>query len=199
MVSEPGLAAGGFAADPVAHDVALVGVSLGLDHLPIHEFAGALAAVVVGGIGVYTLDAQVELRVLPGNCVRKMPERIAARRGALIGLTSSWASESAYSGEPLAYVRETIGKVEGAKASAGIVAAELFRCGDVLDAEEALEEAVNGDGYMALAAPDHGALKAHLYIHGWFERNLLHVYPGFVGVGMTLEAADEKFVAEGTE
>ena len=49
---------------------------------------------------------------------------------------------------------------------------------------------------MPLAAPDHGALKADLDIHGWLERDLLHVYPGFVGVGMTLEATDEKVVAE---
>src|SRR5271170_6956603 len=55
---------------------------------------------------------------------------------------------------------------------------------------------MDGDGYVALATPDHGAFKAHLHVHGGLERNLLHMHPGLVGVGVALETADEELVAK---
>ena len=53
-------------------------------------------------------------------------------------------------GQPLAHERQTISEVEGAKARAGIVAAEFLLFAYVLKAQKALEEAMNGDGHVAL-------------------------------------------------
>ena len=45
-------------------------------------------------------------------------------------------------------------EIEGAKSSAGISTRILLRDGNVLEAEETLQEGVNGDRYMPLATPD---------------------------------------------
>ncbi len=57
---------------------------------------------------------------------------------------------------------------------------------------------MNSDRHMPLAAPDHGAFEAELKIHGGLaEGDLLYMHPGVVGVGVSLEAANEEIVTEG--
>ena len=49
-------------------------------------------------------------------------------------------------------------------------------------AEKALQESVDGDRPVALAAPDHGALEAEFEILRGPEADLLHVHPGVAGI-----------------
>ncbi len=68
VIGEPGLAALGFASDPVAQDVALVGVSLPLDCVLDVLMASALAGE-SGAVGGYAFDAQVQ-PLRSGECER---------------------------------------------------------------------------------------------------------------------------------
>ena len=67
----PGLAAFGLAADPVAHDEALVGVTLALDALIVVELA--LKAAQCGGVRADGFDAEVELGEMRKDVYKRQP------------------------------------------------------------------------------------------------------------------------------
>ena len=76
MVREPGLASLVFPPNPIAHQQAIVGVAIPLDHLDVHVLATDAKAGV--GIGRNSFDAQVEL-----GCARKMREVKAGTDGGV--------------------------------------------------------------------------------------------------------------------
>ncbi len=146
MIGEPCLAALGFAADPVAHDEALVGVALALDDLEVIELAGEAAG--DSGIGGDGLDANVELaqsgylREIEAGPVGCTAGR-AGRGDVVVG------DGVDVEVEVLAQQGDAIGEVEGGEAGAGIVAAVLLGGSCVVEVEETLEEGVEGDGFVA--------------------------------------------------
>ena len=91
--------------------------------------------------------------------------------------------------EPIADEGKPVGEVEGAKTGAGIVAAVLDRSAWGDKAEERLQEGVEGDWLVAVAPPDHGALKAELEVLRGPEADLLDMRPGADGVGVAFERA----------
>src|SRR5665213_2922682 len=196
MVGEPRLSALGFAADPVAHDEALVGVALHLDAFVVIELA--VEAAEGGGVGASGFDAEVEF-----GQVGKLGE---VEAGAVGGAARSAGGRYVVvddgvgvEGDVVAHKREAPGEVEGAEAGAGVVAADLFGEGGVVDVEEALEEGVDGDRSVALAAPDDGALEAELEVRCGSECEHFGMDPGVVGVGVALQGADEEGVTDGSE
>ena len=81
--------------------------------------------------------------------------------------------------EPIADEREPVGEVKGAKARPRIIIAKLVDRADAGGrAEEASQKTVNRDAFMALAAPDHGALEAEFEVFRGPEADLLDVDPG---------------------
>ena len=60
VIGEPRLTALGLAANPVAHDEALVGIALALDGFDVVELS--FEAAQRGGVGAGRLDAEIELR-----------------------------------------------------------------------------------------------------------------------------------------
>jgi len=55
---------------------------------------------------------------------------------------------------------------------------------------------VQVDGFVALAAPDDGALEAELEVHCGPEADLLNMHPGIVGIGVAFERTHQKLVTE---
>lgn len=201
MPGEPGLAAFGFAAYPVAHDEALVCVALLLDDFVVVEEAAEAAQ--GGSVGADAFDAEVEvgqareLRDVDAGTVGGSPRRADRRyvvMGDGVGVESDVVAEK----------RQTPGEAEVAEAGAGIVARVLLGGGGVIDVEEALEEGVESDGLVArgaraLAAPDDAALEGELEVGGGAEGEHLRVHPGIVGDGVAFEGANEEVVAGRTQ
>ena len=99
--------------------------------------------------------------------------------------------------KPFPDIGESVRKIEGPKAGAGILWAELdwtIWCGK---AEEALQEGVDVDGLVILAAPDYRALEAQFNVLGWSKAHLLHMHPGIKRKRVPLERAGHELVAEG--
>ena len=112
--------------------------------------------------------------------------------------------------EPVLQEGQAVIEVKAAEACAGIVAGELFGKRHILDTEKAFQKGVKRDRFsagvnsacsgvettMTLAAPYYGALKPELQIFGWFEADLLRVYPGIIRVGVPFQTAYKKLIAE---
>src|SRR6185312_1895293 len=209
MVGKPCLSALGFAANPVTHDEALVGITLHLDALVVIELAGKAAE--GGGIGAYPFDAKVELghvgelREVEARAIRGTARR-AGRRYVVVD------DRVGVERDVVAQEGQAPGEVEGAPASAWVVPAQFFSESGVVDVEKALQEGVQryrfvAGGYrevrlyttVTFAAPDDGALKAKLKVRRGRECEHLRVHPRVFRTGMAFQRANEEVVANGTE
>ena len=98
--------------------------------------------------------------------------------------------------QPVSQVGQSVGEIEGPQARAWIIAREFFSTGDILKAEEAVQERMQGDGRVPFASPYGEAIESELEIAGRFEADLLHVDPRIVWIRVSLQAAHEEVVAE---
>src|ERR1700733_9964242 len=99
--------------------------------------------------------------------------------------------------EPIASKGESPGEIESAKSSAWILGTVLYRSRHVRRAEEAPEEGMKSNRLMVLPAPNDAALKSKFKVGGRFEAHLLDMHPWAVGIHMSLQGADQEFIAKG--
>ena len=91
--------------------------------------------------------------------------------------------------------REAVGEVERAEACSWVVAGVLLGRAGIVHVKEAVEELGDGDGRVACAAEDDGALEAELEVDGRAEGKGLSVDIRMIRRGVALEAAVEEVVA----
>src|SRR6202008_174373 len=88
--------------------------------------------------------------------------------------------------KPLAHVGEAVGRVEGAEARARVIAPQLLGSRRGRQRGETLQEGVDGDGAVSLAAPDDSALESNFDVFGWAKANLFEMHPGIARVNYVL-------------
>src|SRR6266567_5555499 len=211
VIRHPRLAALVFAANPVSEELSVVGVTLLLGALKVHE----TPAVAGGNRRIRPSHFHTRVKLGRAGNVREVqarPPRSAPRsidrRYVVVHLAIRVERE------PVAHERQTIRKVECAKSRAGIVPAELDVWLRRRNAEEAFQEGMQSDRNVSLASPDNRALKAKLEIISGAKADLFHVHPGssrvdgidrigICGIGrvgyeiVTMQAAYQKLVTEG--
>ncbi len=98
--------------------------------------------------------------------------------------------------EPVAEAGKAVVEVECAKARAGIIGAELYRCSRRSQAEEPLQKRMEVDRLVIFAAPDDGALEAEFQVLCGAEADLLHMDPGVDGIDVAAKRTDQKLIAK---
>ena len=88
--------------------------------------------------------------------------------------------------QPAVKERQAPGKVEGAEASARILARKLLRSVCIADAVKATPEGTQRNGLVSLPPPNHRALKTNFNIGRGLERNFLRMGPGAYRIVMAL-------------
>src|SRR3569833_302009 len=139
MPGDPTLTAFAFAADPVAHDLPVVGITVPLQIFVVHE-ATALACA-DWRIGIYGFSAEIKF-----GHTRHMREIETRAPGSATGcINGRYVVVNLAVGierEPVTKKGKPVREIECAETSSGIVAAEFVAVGWRLKADEAFQEGV---------------------------------------------------------
>ena len=194
VIGQPCLPTFRFAANPIAKNISLVGISLSLDRLKIHKVAAVTAN--CWWVGIDGLSPQVKLWYFRKLRKIQSSSNCSAFRSAYRSYIVMHFGIQILR-QPIAQKRQPIGVVESTEARPRIFARVLDRNGYILEAPEAMPERAQRNRFVSLAAPDICARESKFKIARGLKLEFLHVHPGVVRVGMPFQTADDKFIAHG--
>ena len=98
--------------------------------------------------------------------------------------------------QPFLHPGKPPGKVKAGTPEARVISALFLGQAHVAEAGEAVPERAKGERHMVLARKDHHAGKAKFQVPGRLEAEFLRVDPRRIGITMSLQRAEQTFVAK---